>query len=770
MIATRRHQCRRLTVRGIVQGVGFRPFVYRLATELSLTGGVKNTDQGVVIEIEGHPTVLEVFLRRLKEELPPHADIQAVEQQQLSYQGRSDFQIWPSAVTGELTTAQILPDLATCPSCLQDVLAQGNRRAGYPFTNCTHCGPRYSIIQSLPYDRPHTTMAAFKQCPDCQAEYADPMNRRFHAQPNACPVCGPQLEFWADGVPQVEGALACAIATLQQGKILALKGLGGFQLLVDARNSKAVARLRQRKGRPDKPLAVMCSSLDQAHRHCAVSESAAALLTSAQAPVVMLRKPQLSSLAPNIAPENPYLGVMLPTTPLHHLLLKQLPTPVVATSGNRSGEPICTDIQTARQQLGAIADAFLAHNRPIQRPVDDSVVQLVNHQPQVLRHARGYAPQTIQLAEPVSDETCILALGGHLKSAIALAQGRQVTLSQYIGDLDTPQTQQRLQQTVTDFLALYGGQPTAIACDRHPDYASTRLAQTLSERWHVPLIPVQHHYAHVLSGMAEHRLHAPVLGVTWDGTGYGADGTIWGGEFLHVTEAGCDRAAHWLPFPLPGGDACSREPRRSALGLLYACYGADAFEMHDLAPLQAFSPSQLTVLRQMLCSKINTPMTTSIGRLFDGIAALLDQHAQTSFEGQAAMAMEFLAARVPDADPYPLMISGGSPHIIDWRPMLRAIVWGIRRGVPSDHIAARFHQTLVMSIESIAQRVGVPQVMLTGGCFQNRYLCDRTIQRLSSAFTPYWHQRIPTNDGGIAVGQVLASVRHLSTRGEYTCA
>lgn len=758
-----------VTVQGTVQGVGFRPFVYQLATELDLAGGVKNTPQGVVIEIEGAEPALDLFLQRLQKDLPPHAAIQSLTQQTLPVRGVELFHIWPSDQAEDGATTHILPDLATCPDCLRDIFDPRNRRYRYSFTNCTHCGPRFSILTALPYDRSRTTMTAFEMCPACGAEYVDPSDRRFHGQPNACPRCGPQLEFWVAGKPQVGEPLQTAIAALRQGEIIALKGLGGFQLLVDAQNQNAVERLRQRKHRPDKPLALMYPTLEQIDRDCEMSEAAATLLSSAPAPIVLLPK-RLNDpkLADAIAPHNPYLGVMLPTTPLHHLLLQQYGSPLVATSGNRSGEPICVDERLAQGQLGAIADGFLVHNRPIQQPVDDSVAHIVQGQPQILRHARGYAPQAMSLPHAADADTRVLAVGAHLKNAIALSLstqdlGTQVVLSQHIGDLETPQAMARSQQTVDDYLSLYSCQPTAIACDLHPDYGSTHLAQTLAQQWAIPLIPVQHHYAHVLSVMAEHQLQAPVLGVAWDGTGYGLDQTIWGGEFLRITESGFERVAHLLPFPLVGGDRCSREPRRSAIGLLYSCYGETAFEMTDLASIQAFAESERTILQQMLTGNINTPMTSSMGRLFDGIAALLDLHQTVSFEGQAAMALEFAANDVLLPGDYPFTLGTALPWVIDWRPMVRAIVHDHRQGLSSAVISAKFHRTLVDMVGAIAQRVALSQIVITGGCFQSRVLSQQAIQHLrSKGFTPYWHQRVPPNDGGIAVGQVLAALRHLS--------
>ncbi|NJM98133.1 MAG: carbamoyltransferase HypF [Phormidesmis sp. RL_2_1] len=825
----------RMIVSGLVQGVGFRPFVYGLATELQLTGSVKNTAFGALIEIEGPQSALKQFYQRLSTELPAPGNIQSLDLQRISTQGSKQFEILPSQTTDqshqyaktarqpkrakspETAKAHILPDLSTCADCLQDIFAADNRRYRYSFTNCTHCGPRFSILTALPYDRCHTTMGAFAMCSACRAEYDNPRQRRFHAQPNACCECGPALTFveanvaWEEssetssetssGIGLQEGLkkehsgnlsdpLERAIATLNQGHILALKGLGGFQLLVDAQNADAISRLRRRKARPDKPFALMYPTLAAVRRHCEVSASAAALLTSPQAPIVLLprhssagqhgRSPDhRSKLAAGIAPNHPCLGVMLPTTPLHHLLLHQYKTPLVATSGNLSGEPICTD-QQAVQKLGAIADAFLIHNRPIQRPVDDSVVQFVHTQPQVLRHARGYAPQVIpvpnaQSGNQGSTRPHVLALGAHLKSAIALSTADEIILSQHIGDLDTLETRAQLQKAVDDFLALYGIRPDAIACDLHPDYASTQLAQTLAKAHSIPLIRVQHHYAHILSCMAEHHLQSPVLGIAWDGTGYGPDHTIWGGEFLSIASQGFERVAQVLPFGLPGGDRCALEPRRSALGLLYRCYSEAAFEMNDLAPIQAFTAPQLAILRPMLTDSINTPTTSSLGRMFDGIASLLNLHHVISFEGQAArslqsvaeqsVAEQSVAEQSATATAYPFIISDTRPPVIDWRPMVKAIVKDCRQGIGAGAIAAKFHHTLTKIMVQIARLsrsfTGTSQVVLSGGCFQNKLLTEQAIQQLSAAgFTPYWPQRIPPNDGGLAVGQVMAAWRH----------
>ena len=802
----------RIVVSGRVQGVGFRPFVYRLATELKLTGNVQNTTSEVIIEIEGSLDLIETFLQRLRSDLPPLANTQRLEQQQIPVRHANTFEILPSELspsqpailsTGQTSetlnpTAQVLPDLSTCSNCLQDILSSQNRRYGYPFTNCTHCGPRFSIITGLPYDRDRTTMAKFTMCPACNEEYDSPQQRRFHAQPTDCSQCGPALSFWRGGDYHPGYPLEEAVAVLNQGKILALKGLGDFQLLVNARDSNAVDTLRQRKGRPDKLLALMCPNLEVTRHYCKTSEAAAALLDSPQGPIFLLPKRSSSGralpsrmsseqqleqqlLAENIAPNCLSLGVMLPTTPLHHLLLRQYGSPIIATSGNLSEEPICTDEQEALWRLIAIADAFLVHNRPIQRPVDDSVVQLVGAKPQVLQHARGYAPQFLRVPDHLLERSknhskhnllkhriftkrpCVLALGAQLKSAIAVSTGDKIMLSQHTSDLNTPRAITQLKKTVRDFLSLYRLEPDAIACDQHPDYASTQLAQTLAKEKNIPLIPVQHHYAHILSCMAEHQLKGATLGIAWDGTGYGSDKTLWGGEFLQTTDSSFERVAHFLPYFLPGGACCTQEPRRSAIGLLYSCYGESAFEMTDLAPLEAFKAPQLVILRKMLTNKINTPVTSSVGRLFDGIASLLNLHQIISYEGQAAMTLEAVAYQSPVKRTYPFKLSDSKPSLVDWRPMIKAIVSDICSGVMTPVMAAKFHNTLTEIIVEVAKRSGLSQVVLAGECFQNARLSEQSIRRLNAeGLRPYWPQQVPPNDGGLAVGHVMAAWEELA--------
>ncbi len=786
----------KIAVRGAVQGVGFRPFVFRLATELGLGGWVNNSPQGVFIEAEGPRRALEHFLVRLDTEKPPRSFIQSLEASWLDPLGRTNFAIRPSETAGA-RTALVLPDIAPCADCLREILDPANRRHRYPFTNCTHCGPRFSIIEALPYDRANTSMRRFTLCPACQAEYDDPRDRRFHAQPNACPRCGPHLELWvpcpgdSSAPPRVAGrgddALRAAAGAIQAGHIVAVKGLGGFHLIVAAHDDAAVRRLRDRKHREEKPFALMVPSLESVKAVCDVSLLEERLLRSPEAPIVLLRRigNRKSEIAHSVAPGNPCLGVLLPSTPLHHLLLAELGFPVVATSGNLSDEPICTDEREALGRLGGVADLFLVHNRPIVRPVDDSVVRVLLDRELVLRRARGYAPLPITLQSEVRspNSEVICAVGAHLKNTVALAVGPQVFVSQHLGDLETAAAYDAFRRAVADFQRLYEACPEIIAADLHPDYLSTKFARELAAPAGGPrCVGVQHHLAHVLSCMAENELAPPLLGVAWDGTGYGLDGTVWGGEFFHVTETAAERVAHWRAFRLPGGDAAAKEPRRAALGLLHETFGDTAFELGDRPTLRAFSGAELAALRTMLTQGVNSPRTSSVGRLFDAVASLLGLRQRMRFEGQAATDLEFAADGASGEAPYPLRMEDGerrmeataaaashsalrtshSAFLLDWVPMVRAILDDSKRGVPAGEISARFHLTLAEAIVAVARRIGEPRVVLSGGCFQNRRLTEHAVRRLEAeGFLPYWHQRIPPNDGGISLGQVVAARRAL---------
>jgi hydrogenase maturation protein HypF len=803
----------KIAVRGAVQGVGFRPFVFRLATGLQLAGRVNNSAQGVLIEVEGPRATLETFLLRLEREKPPRSFIQSLEASWLDAVGYGAFEIRKSETGGD-KTALVLPDIATCPDCLREIFDPKDRRYHYPFTNCTNCGPRFSIIESLSYDRANTSMKSFTMCPQCQAEYDDPHDRRFHAQPNACPVCGPQLELWRSGPAKREqnaanvvskesqprsaersyDALLAAATAIRAGKIVAVKGIGGFHLMADARNDKAVRLLRKRKHREEKPFALMFPSLETIRTICEVSPLEERLLRSPESPIVLLRKigNWKSEIGNAVAPGNPYLGVLLPYAPLHHLLMAELGFPVVATSGNLSDEPICTDEHEALERLGGIADVFLVHNRPIVRHVDDSIVRVMLDRELVLRRARGYAPLPITIggansASPhnqgvaeLRPPKAILAVGAHLKNTIALSVGNQVFISQHIGDLETEPAYAAFRRVIADFQKLYDTVPQIIAADLHPDYLSTRFAKEFgvpssggaaprpaktgtpkSQAGSPRYIGVQHHIAHVLSCMAENEFTPPALGVSWDGTGYGLDGTVWGGEFFLVSNETVERVAHLRPFQLPGGDKAVKEPRRVAMGLLYEIFGTAVFERKNLPPTAAFSKTELVALKTMLAKNLNSPLTSSVGRLFDAVASLINLRQQIRFEGHAAMELEFALDGADTDEAYSLPLITRHPSLmLDWSPMIEAILADAEQGVGVGVISAKLHNALAEAIVAVAKHFGQNRVVLSGGCFQNRYLTERAVRRLQAeGFRPYWHQRVPPNDGGIALGQVVAALR-----------
>jgi hydrogenase maturation protein HypF len=600
-------------------------------------------------------------------------------------------------------------------------------------------------------------MKIFEMCAECRAEYETPLDRRFHAQPNACPSCGPHLELWNENgeiLAFYHLALTIAAGALTDGKIVAVKGLGGFHLMADARNDEAVKKLRKRKHREEKPFALMFPTFEAIEEICEVSEIERRLLKSPETPIVLLKtKKRQTKISALVAPGNPYLGALLPYTPLHHLLMKELNFPVVATSGNLSDEPICTDEQEALERLKPIADLFLIHNRPIARHVDDSIVREMSGRESVLRRARGFAPLPVLLKEETSAP--ILAVGAHLKNSVATSIGRQTFISQHIGDLETAPAFRAFENVIESFERLYEIKPETIACDAHPDYLSTHFAQNTV----LPVVSVQHHYAHVLSCMAENDLTAPLLGVAWDGTGYGLDETIWGGEFLRV---GCDdfeRAAHFRTFKLPGGDRAVKEPRRTALGILYEIFGDEVFAMKNLAPVCAFSSSELTVMRRMLENNLNAPATSSAGRLFDGVAAIAGLWQTVRFEGQAAMELEFSINDFETDETYDFEIKNAG--VVDWELMIKEIIADKKGSLPLKEIAAKFHNTLVEMIVAVALSSGEKSVALSGGCFQNKYLLEHAVRRLGEEnFNVYWHQRVPTNDGGIALGQTLAASRN----------
>lgn len=758
-----------IKINGIVQGVGFRPFIYQLAKQLTLSGWVKNSTGGVMIEAEGETEKLEQFKQKIATAPPLNATIYKIEIQQSTPQKEQDFHILQSDNSAEKTMA-LLPDIATCEECIAELLDPANRRYRYPFINCTHCGPRYTIMTALPYDRAQTTMVDFTMCKHCLAEYKNPENRRFHAQPIACHECGPQIELVSQSgffLGDKEAALTGAIQSIREGKIIALKGIGGFQLIANACDETTVKTLRLRKRRAKKPFALMYPSLEAAAKECEISYPEQSLLCSPQAPIVLLKKrASVTHIAPSVAPNNPLLGVMLPYSPLHHLLMMELNFPVVVTSGNLSGEPLCANEEEAIHQLPHIADIFLLHRRQIANRVDDSVVRIMGGKPMVLRSARGYAPFSFYTQCPEWLEP-ILAHGGYLKNTMAISLKNQMHLSPYIGDLKTPKMRQFQEEMLQKFCLFYDLRPEIIAIDKHPD--------SVVNAFDIPhSLSYQHHYSHILSCMIDHDFYGNCLGVAFDGTGYGDDDTLWGGEFLRISAHSYKRIGHLLPFLLPGGEAAIKEPRRAALGVLFGLQDSTLFEGAHIRLLTTFSKQEITLLTLMLERRINCFLTSSVGRLFDAVSALIGVSDENSFEGEAAMALEFAAYTSSLEVPYEFMITEG---VIDWRPMVRTILLELEREVPRANIAARFHHTLGQMIVEMARFAAEETVILTGGCFQNNYLLELTIKALKEAgFQPLWHHRIPPNDGGLAAGQWLAAARTImamkmnSAREDKQCA
>jgi len=757
----------RVAVRGAVQGVGFRPFVYGLARALGLVGFVGNDGRGVHVEVEGTAEAVAAFATRLRPEAPPRAVVRTVETTWIPVAREAAFTIRASEVDGP-AAATVLADGATCSACLAEVLDPADRRHRYPFTNCTHCGPRFTIVLGLPYDRARTTMRAFPMCAACRREYEDPLDRRFHAQPVACPACGPTLSARGpDGVALATGdaALLLAVAALCRGEIVAAKGLGGFHLLVDAGDGAAVSRLRARKAREEKPLALMVADLEAARALVEVDVATAALLASPEAPIVLRPRRPGTGVAQAVAPRSPRLGVMLPATPLHHLLLRGVLRPLVATSGNRSDEPICTDGDEAVVRLAGIADLFLDHDRPVARPLDDSVVAVALDRALPIRRARGYAPLPVATRR---EGPVVLAVGGHLKVALALGLGDEVFGGPHVGDLDTPQAFDAFTAAVRDLLSLYDASPSAIAHDLHPDYASTRWLEGLdraAEPWaralaDVPRVAVQHHHAHLASCLAEHGIEAPTLAATWDGTGYGSDGTIWGGEVLLGNAGGFERVAALSGFRLPGGDAASRSPWRSAAGLLYAARGAAGLDDGALASIPA--PDR-EVVRRMLATGTNAPETSSMGRLFDGVAALVGIRTRCSFEGQAAMELEAAAAAGDHgAYPLPLRAAEGGPARFDVGSLVEAILEDRLDRVDVAIMAARFHDALAEALVALVRSRSARRLALSGGCWQNLRLLAATQARCDAAgIEVLVHRRVPPGDGGISLGQAAVAAARM---------
>ena len=750
----------RVSVRGVVQGVGFRPFVYQLATSLKLAGWVRNTSEDVQIEIEGAPDAVQQFFHSLRDEAPPRATIEKVTVTRLtSRSAASGFEIL-SSVAEEGKYQLVSPDIATCEACLAEILAPDDRRFHYPFTNCTNCGPRFTIIEDVPYDRPRTTMRGFTMCPDCQREYDDPLNRRFHAQPNACPTCGPRLELLdAAGKAVMAGDVIAETARLlRDGRIIAVKGLGGFLLACDATDERVVNRLRQRKQRPAKPFAIMLSSLEEVRRHCRLSDAEAKLLASPAAPIVLLPWRKGSTVSAAVAPGLRHLGVMLPYTPLHHLLMREAGRPLVMTSGNLSEEPIAKDNDEALHRLVGIADHFLVHDRDIYARYDDSVAIVERGVPQLVRRARGYAPYPVRLG---FKSRPVLACGTEEKSTFCLTRDEYAFVSQHIGDLENLETLEHLSETVALYKRLFRIEPELVAHDMHPDYLSTQFAREMIGETSARLVPVQHHHAHIASGMADNGLDAPVIGVAFDGTGYGTDGRIWGGEFLVADYRASRRAGQLEYLPLPGGAQTIRKPYRTAIGYLLALLGETALNA-DLPVLRQAGEAEISVIRQQMAKGLNSPLTSSCGRLFDAVSALIGVRGEISYDAQAAVELEAVASDAPDeSGVYPFSIEdSGGVSVVKLADLFAALLADLRARLPPPVMAARFHNMVARIItetcRGLSAATGLERVVLSGGVFQNRMLLRKTVPLLEAAgLIVYTHRQVPTNDGGVSLGQAV---------------
>jgi hydrogenase maturation protein HypF len=747
----------RLAVRveGIVQGVGFRPFVHALATRLGLGGSVSNDSQGVMVEIEGEPDGVQRFLAALERDAPPLALIERLIPREIAPRGETAFVIAPSAV-GPGRTTLVSPDVATCEDCLREVFDPADRRHGYAFTNCTNCGPRFTIVRDVPYDRATTTMAAFAMCAACRREYEDPADRRFHAQPVACPACGPRpVLLDGAGAPRPGDPVLGAARLIREGGIVAVKGLGGYHLAADAASEAAVSALRRRKRREEKPFAVMAADLAAVTRLVELSPEDERLLASARRPIVLMRRRPDAAVATATAPGNRFLGVMLPYTPLHHLLARALAAPIVLTSGNVSDEPIAYRDDEALARLGGIADAFLAHDRPIHVRTDDSVVRSLRGAPLVLRRSRGYAPQPVVLARPL--ERPVLACGAELKNTICVGRGRHAFVSHHVGDLEHDEAFRAFTEAIAHFQRLFDVRPAVIAHDLHPEYLSTKWAL---EQEGPTLVGVQHHHAHIASCLADNGEAGPVIGVAFDGLGYGSDGTLWGGEFMVADLAGFERAGHLAMVPMPGGSAAIREPWRMAAVYLAEAFGA-APPTLDVARRHGAEWGRILALAGV---PAHAPLTSSAGRLFDAVAALLGVRDRISYEGQAAIELEQLVDLAEPGAYGAALVSRQARFEVRGADLVRAAAEELARGVPRETIAARFHNGVAEAIqrgcEAVRTRTGLDAVALSGGVFQNVVLLERTADRLDArGFRVLRHRQVPPNDGGISLGQAVIAGR-----------
>ena len=750
-------------VAGIVQGVGFRPFVYRLASECGLTGVISNTPAGVSIEVQGEAEAVEKFLERLPKEIPPLARITGFTPRDAELREENSFQITASLM-GQAARALISPDVTVCEDCLREMMSPRDRRFRYPFINCTNCGPRFTIIRDIPYDRERTSMAAFKMCGACQSEYENPVSRRFHAQPNACWDCGPQVQLLAaDGTRKdVAEPIREAARLLQQGSVVAIKGLGGFHLACDAQNELAVEKLRERKRRVEKPFAIMVRRVEDAERFCVVDDASRKLMNSIERPIVLLPRRSEVAFAAAVAPGNRYLGVFLPYTPLHHLLLQSGKfEALVMTSGNLSEEPIAIDNEEAVRRLQRIADAFLVHDREIVRRCDDSVARVAAGQAQKLRRSRGFVPAPVQLEKEMQP---VLAVGGELKNTVCVVRGSEAFLSQHVGDLENLESYRFFEEAVQHLQRILETEPKVIAHDLHPDYFSTKWAQ---ERTGAKLVGVQHHHAHIAACMAENHLDGKVIGIALDGTGYGTDGAIWGGEVLVADYLGFERAGHLEYLPLPGGAAAIHEPWRMAVSYLSKHYGKD-LEKLELPFLVEMDSRKLAVVLQMMEREINSPRTSSCGRLFDAVAATVGLRGTVNFEAQAAIELEMAARDSTSEAAYPMDLDWqGATWQIGTKPLFDWLLRDIRKQVSVADMSRKFHNGLALVLLDVAERIrektGLNRVCLSGGCFLNTLLLETMLAELRErSFEVFFHSEVPAGDGGISLGQAVIAAHRVT--------
>ncbi len=759
-VLTENIQNLKISVTGVVQGVGFRPFIYNIARRNNLNGWVRNTSGNVEIVIEGKEENLNSFLNSLKKEAPTICRIESLETERQQLGGYKVFEIRTSH-SDEGKYQLISPDIATCPQCLAEIINPSDRRYRYPFTNCTNCGPRFTIIKDIPYDRPLTTMANFKMCPQCLKEYEDPTDRRFHAQPNACPVCGPQLELVdskRNKLAEKDKALKMSAELLCKGYILAIKGLGGFLLACDATSDKAVSRLRERKKRAAKPFAVMFKDIKQARQHCSVSATEEDLLISSASPIVLVKWGNNSELSGLIAPGLKYQGIMLPYTPLHHLLLKDAAIPLVMTSGNISEEPIARDNDEALHRLNGIADYYLIHNRDIYARYDDSVA-IVEGETRIIRRARGYAPFPVKL--PFKSKH-ILACGGELKNTFCLLRDEYAFVSQHIADMENLESFEHYKNTLELYKKLFSVKPQIIAHDMHPDYMTTGYAHELAQAdAQLKVCAVQHHHAHIVSCMAENGVTEPVIGVAFDGAGYGTDGCIWGGDFMLAGHKGFKRLGHLQYMPLPGGDAAVKKPYRTAISYLYSLLGRESLDKADF--ISHIDGTETEAIIKQVDKRLNTPLTSSCGRLFDAVAAITGIRGEIEYEAQAAIELEMTAMDAASVDdkcyPYSIAIEG-SGYIVIFKDMLAAIIADMKKGISQPVMAYRFHRTMAKITADVCRRIAndtsISRIALSGGVFQNRLLLKLTLDALDkTALDVITHRQLPTNDGCISLGQAV---------------